>query len=371
MKQTFLLLIILFPLAVIGQGTYPFENTGQNEDLLAYWYNVPKDSVHVKMMNATIHFFSTLELYGKVNSNSFTLGVEAWQESIKVFDEQFVITDRKADKDCRLSFTNGCFKLVYPVQVVDKKPDRITLTIAEGDIKRSRDINCTYHNLSGRIYDFEGNPFRAFVSVRPDDFNFSTSIWSDSSGYYNIELPERTYNDIAVANENYGIDVLEAWAWHTILDADTKMDYKIGSGEVYNLHAWPNNGGGNTYFVFFRPMSLHTFSQKDNVQATAVKGKTFNVSSGISLTPDDIKVFVNGKESRIVSLQTFYETHDDENASEAYLLQIDRSGLKRTGKQELLLEFLTREETQGKVIIHSGQGYYQFYTNFAGLSNYY
>ncbi|MFW6290560.1 MAG: hypothetical protein ACOC0R_06295, partial [Mariniphaga sp.] len=284
MNRVFFLLAFLFPLAVAGQLSCPFENVADNDDLMAYWYNVPCDSVHLKMLKTTFQFYSTLEMYGKASGDSFILNVEAWQKSNRLFDEQFIVKDKKADKECGLSFSEDCFKLVCPVETVDKKPDRILLTLMDENGKRSREIKCTYHKLSGRIYDFEGNPFRAFVSVRPDDFNFSTSVWSDSGGYYEIDLPERTYNSIAVVNADYGINVAEAWAWHILMDDNQRMDYKIGTGEVYNLNAWPNNGGGRTCFVSFRPMSLHSFSQKNNVQATAVNGKTFNVSPGVPLT---------------------------------------------------------------------------------------
>ncbi len=371
MRSSLVILICLFPAAVLGQIAYPFNSEKNNDDLLAYWYNVPKDSVHLKIMDLTFQFYSTLEVYGKSSDDSFVLDVEAWQGSNKLLDKQFVVENKKADKNCRLSFNDDFFKLVFPVEYVKTKPDRIMLTISDHSSRRSKEIICTYHKFHGRVCDFEGNSFPAFISVRPDDFNFSTSIWSDSLGYYEIELPERTYNDIAVVNENYGVDVAEAWAWHIAMDADQQMDFKIGTGEVYNLNVWPNNGGGDTYFVSFRPMSLHLFQQAESQQAVKIGGRNFNLANGISLKMEDLKLTINGKESRIISMQEYFETHNNENASSAYLLQVDKKGFSKAGKQNICLEFNAHGIVNGKEIIHNAQGYFQFYTNYAGLSSYY
>lgn len=371
-KILFYLLVGLFSLPTIGQTPYPFDSTKENDDLLAYWYNIPKDSMNLKMMNQTFHFYSTIEVYGKSNQDSFTLKIEVYQEDDnKVFEEEFFIKNKKADKDCQLSFNNDFFKLVYPVEYAEKNPDKIILTISDSNGQRSKEIQCRYNKLHGRIYDFDGNPFKAFVTIRSNDFNFNTSIWSDSLGYYEIELPERTYNDIAVVDEDYGIKVAEAWAWHIIMDTDQKMDFKIGTGEVYNLNVWSNNGGGNAYFVSFRPMSIHLFKNAENTQEITVTGKKFNFNN---LTPylkiENLKVIVNGKECNIISMQEYFETADG-FASKAYLLQIDKKGISKTGKQNLMLEFDAREKIDGKELKHNAVGYFQFYANFTGLSKYY
>ncbi|PIP76500.1 MAG: hypothetical protein COW85_13885 [Ignavibacteria bacterium CG22_combo_CG10-13_8_21_14_all_37_15] len=341
--------------------------------MLAYWYNIPKDSMHLKMVNKTFQFYSTIEVYGKTKQDSFALKIEVYQEySKKIFNEEFFIKNKKTDKDCQLSFINDCFKLVYPVEYAGNNPDKIILTISDSNGQRTKEIQCRYHKLYGRVYDFGGNPFKSFITIRPDDFNFNTSIWSDSLGYYEIELPERTYNDIAVVDEDYGIKVAEAWGWHIIMDTDQNMDFKIGTGEVYNLNVWPNNGGGSTYFVSFRPMSLHLYGNAGNPQPVNINGKEFKLINLIpKLEIKDIKVLVNGKECTIFSIQEYFETGSENGAVKAYLLQIDKKGLNKTGKQNLLLEFNLEEEIDGKKISHNAVGYFQFFTNFHGLSNYY
>jgi hypothetical protein len=371
-KFLFYFLVCIYSLTTIGQISYPFDNVKGNDDLMAYWYNIPKDSIHLKMMNQTFYFYSTLEVHGKTKQDSFNLKIEVYQENFKkIFEEVFFIKNKKTEKDYQLSFNNDCFKLVIPIDYAEKNPEKIILSIYDSNNQRSKEIQCRYHKLSGRVYDFDGNPFKAFITIRPDDFNFNTSVWSDSLGYYEIELPERTYNDIAVVNEDYGIKVAEAWAWHIIMDTNQKIDFKIGTGEVYNLNVWPNNGGGSTYFVSFRPMSLHLFKNTDNPQAVTVNGKEFNL---IDLIPDlkaeDINVMVNGKECHIISMQEYFETADN-MAMKAYLLQIDKKGLQEAGKQNLLLEFDLLEETNGKKISHNAIGYFQFFTNYKGLSKYY
>jgi hypothetical protein len=370
-KKLFYLLVCLYSFPTIGQTSYPFENVKGNDDLLAYWYNIPTDSMYLKMMKQTFHFYSTLEVYGKSNQDSFQLKIEVYEGSSgKVFDKVFFIKNKKTDENCQLSFNNDCFKLVYPVKYLERAPDKILLTITDSNGQRKKEILCRYHKLYGNVYDFDGKPFRAFISVRPDDFDFKTTVWSDSLGYYEIELPERVYNDIAVVNEDYFTKVAEAWAWHIIMDTDQRMDFKIGNGEVYNLNVWPNNGGGSTYFVSFRPMSISVPNSKES-KPIFINDRNFNL---LNISPDikmdDIKVYINTKECNILSIQEYFETSDS-TAIKAYLLQVDKKGFSINGKQNLLVEYKVHMEMEGKEVVHSAIGYFQFFTNFSGLSNYY
>ncbi len=175
-----------------------------------------------------------------------------------------------------MSINNGYFHIICPVKNLPDNPKTIRITVASSAgiyaPKRSvADITAftapspiSTANLSG------------FVAIRPDAFDFDTVVWSDSAGNYSIELPERTYSNIAVVNENYGVDVAESWAWHIILDADQRLDFKVGTGEVYNLKVWPNNGGFATYFISFRPMDI-AYYRSTNTRPVSLNGNTYTL----------------------------------------------------------------------------------------------
>ncbi|MBA7591015.1 hypothetical protein ES708_33160 [subsurface metagenome] len=92
-----------------------------------------------------------------------------------------------------------------------------------------------------------------------------------------------------------------------------------------------------------------------------VEGEAFD------LEPEDIKVWINGKEVTILSLQKYFETGKNK-AQTSYVVQVSREGLSRTGKQTVKLEFGTDIEKDGKKVRRNSMGYYQFNLNFSGLS---
>jgi len=47
------------------------------------------------------------------------------------------------------------------------------------------------------------------------------------------------------------------------MDSDQRLDFKVGTGEIYNLNVWANNGGPDTYFISFRPMILPLTESKN------------------------------------------------------------------------------------------------------------
>jgi len=90
-----------------------------------------------------------------------------------------------------------------------------------------------------------------------------------------------------------------------------------------------------------------------------------------TLEPGDIVVKVNGKETEIISLQKYYETGRLETALSAYLVQVSKKGLDRTGKQTVMVEYEKEIEINGRKVICNSMGYFQFYLNYNGLSKYF
>ncbi len=366
-------IIVITAIPSFTQIRYPFSEDGEKSEILAYWYNIPEDSVGLKMMGETFKFHSSLQIYGVRPSDSFIVKAKVFLKTgEKIFDREFKISENSQDKTYTINFNKDFFKLEIPVKRLIENPDKMIIAIKSSKEEISKEISCNYYRLYGKITDFSGRPFRGFVTVRPDAFSFSTTIWSDSLGQYEITLPERTYSNIAVDDESYGIETAEAWAWHIILDSDQKLDFKVGTGEIYNLNIWANNGGGNTYFISFRPMSLHLF--KANIEKkTPIKIENMNYNM-TEIAPeikiDDIKVKINEQQVKIVSIQKYYETVGD-NALLAYLLQVNRDNLPKIGKQTIMVEYDNEIEVDGKKLKNNSMGYFQICLNYYGLTTYF
>ena len=93
----FLLFIfnLLFSNLGFGQINYPFTKEGNN-NLQAYWYNIPSDSVKNKDNDKIIfNFVSLLQIYGPVISNSFEVKAEVYLADINEFSEMNEVYDSK------------------------------------------------------------------------------------------------------------------------------------------------------------------------------------------------------------------------------------------------------------------------------------
>jgi hypothetical protein len=366
------LLCVVGLLPVRAQMQYAFGDSQAAEDLNAFWYNVPRDSANLKSIGKTMQFQSSLEIYGRAHADSFVVQAEVFlHDGKKIFSRVFPVAGQISAADYKVTRSGDFFKLVHMVDVLPEPPAKIAVLLQSGQVKRTKEIPCRYHTLSGSITDFDGKPFRGFVALSPDDFSFTTGAWSDAAGKYRLLLPERTYNNIAVDDESYRELTAEAWGWHIIVDADQTLDFKVGTGEVYNLNVWSNNGGAKTYFLSFRPMSIQLFRTMGKRATVTVEGKEYTLVEVVpELEEKDISITFNGKPARILSLQRYYEIGPGV-AMRAYILQVSKEGLDRVGKQTVRLEYHREDDVGGKKVVHNSVGYFQFRPNFTGLSLYY
>ena len=371
MKKTLLFIPLwLFSISIIGmaQINYPFIDQEGNRDIVAYWYNIPK--AIAELSGDEMHLNSSLHIYGKAPGEEFKVKVQVYLKSgEKVFDHIFDIRKEDTQESYSIEQIDGFFKLKYPVEYLEQNPDKIIVTIKSPEEERTKEITCRYHKLSGKVTDFNGNPFKAYIIICPDAFaEAGIGILCDSSGDYEIEVPERTYNSVVAVDKSYGTKSLEAWGWHIIMDSDQRLDFKLGTGEVYNLNVWANNGGGSSYFISFRPMVLF----KHNKFPINLNEKEFMCSDlDPILELADITVKVNGKKAEIISLQKYYETGTLETALPAYVVQVSKKGLEITGKQTVMVEYKKETEISGRKVVCNSMGYFQFYLNYNGLSKYF
>ena len=126
MKNLYYFLICLFILNIksaISQINYPFNECKEN-NVLAYWYNVPEDSVSLKMMGKTFKFSASLQIYGIAPGDSFILKAEVYlKDGKKIFEQTFNIEENDLNKTYSIQFNQGFFKLEKQTILVEYNND--------------------------------------------------------------------------------------------------------------------------------------------------------------------------------------------------------------------------------------------------------
>jgi hypothetical protein len=349
------------------QVNYPFSSK-DNQSILAYWYNCKSDIAVEAGVKDTAHMNSTLQIYGPVPADSFNVQAEVYvPNDIRAYSNKFLVRKDMKSSTFKTEVLNNHFLITIPVYQLKDNPQKMRIIITSAGMNLEKWIDCRYHKVYGYFTDFGGNPLKSYILIRSDGFYNVSGVWSDTSGYYEIYLPERIYNCFYVNDGNYKLSTLEAWAWHMIVDEDQKLDFKIGTGEVYNLNVWPSNGGANNLYISFRPMVLYYKNSGDTVKK--FNNKEFNlVNIAPDLELDNMAITINGIQTEKYTLQKYFETAKDW-AMPAYLIQLRRL-MPCIGKQTIRVEYEKIIELDGKKVLQNSMGYYQFYPNFYGFSNY-
>jgi hypothetical protein len=295
------------------------------------------------------------------------LNICATANGVTLYEKGFIIDDFKHKTDeyeVEISKSGNIIFTAY-TQNTDVFPADITVSAQCENFTYTQSTKCKYAKLSGNITDFNGNPFPAAFKLCRIGFNDNgMGVWSDKNGVYSIIVPKGIYNAFYVCDNSYNKTSLENWSWHMIVDQDEKHDFKVGTGEVYSLCAWANNGGFGTLFLFFRPMFLSTVYHGE--YSVEINKKNFTVTDICpKINIDDINVTMNGYRLENISLQQFYETGGQNNAMPAYILQVRRypenSEYSTRRKQTLILEYISNY-TKGDInITATSQGRTQFF----------
>jgi hypothetical protein len=368
MKKTFflLLMILCFNFYCKSQVYFPFKSDDIQSSILAYWYNCKADTAMEAAVKDTIYLHSSLQIYGPIISDSFNVKAEVFfTDGQEAYANSFLVKKAIHNNDYNIDMVDNYFLITAPVHQLKNNPEKIKITISSSGECIEKWISCKYYKLYGHMFDFKGNPLKSYILINSDGFNNISGVWSDTGGYYEIYLPERTYNCFYINDGNYKSTTLEAWAWHMIMDEDQKLDFKIGTGEVYNLNAWSNNGGFGSFFISFRPMVL----LKDTSYIQEINNKVYKfLDISPALDFNDINVTINGKQMDIYTMQKYFET-GKEMAMPAYLIQVRRPA-PCFGKQTIQVEYNKMIEKDGKEIYQNSMGYFQFFVNFYGLSGF-
>jgi len=367
MKKILCLFIMLFCIidTDFGQSVYPYRSDGVKA-IMAFWYNCRPDTAVETAVHDTTFMHSTLQVYGPVPADSFQVMTEVYMpDGTRSYSESFHVRKDMKSTNFMTEVVKDHFRITVPVYHLDENPARIRVVISSADRKMEEWIDCKYHKLYGHFLDFMGHSLKSYILIRSDGFNTVSGVWSDSSGYYEIYLPERTYNCFYINDGNYKSTTLEAWAWHMIVDEDRNLDFKIGTGEVYNLSAWPSNGGPNSLLISFRPMVLFHNNLVDTMLKIGDKEyRIINIAPELDLK--DIRITINGTQTELYTIQKYFESGRD-MAMPAYIVQVRRL-MPCFGKQTLMVEYEKTIEIGDKKVLQNSMGYFQYYPNFYGLS---
>ena len=117
--------------------------------------------------------------------------------------------------------------------------------------------------LHGIVTNPDGIPYEnAVVEVKDEAFQTLFSAKTDTTGHYEIDLPDGTY-PFLIAVKDYAETCLEAWAHNVPVCGEAQLDLRFESLEVYGLHAFSVKGGYPSVHLYFRPMSLAKFRAGD------------------------------------------------------------------------------------------------------------
>lgn len=165
--------------------------------------------------------------------------------------------------------------------------------------------------VSGLVTDKAGNP------VEKCDVFFNSQAWIDDNsvhatcdkkGRYSAEIEPGLYNSMYVCDETqYGKTKLEFWGWNLMLDKTQTLDAQFDTMEVYSLSTWASNGGSNSIFASFRPMSL-VKALSPSYQQVEMNGKKlamFDIAP--TLTMDVIKGYLDEQPLELVGYNWSYE----------------------------------------------------------------
>ncbi|NQX82047.1 MAG: hypothetical protein HRT66_08665 [Flavobacteriaceae bacterium] len=123
---------------------------------------------------------------------------------------------------------------------------------------------------------------------------------------------------------------LEYWAWNVIADRDMTIHPRYQRLELYGLTAFKVLGGGSGLWLYVRPMSLGKLLEYD--KATYLDKEAVTKISDISVYPEDFKakVFVDGVEVKIKSMQKIEEFSANNKAAPVLGYIINIPSIRKT-----------------------------------------
>ncbi len=228
--------------------------------------------------------------------------------------------------------------------------------------------------IEGVVSDKHGKP------VKECDVFFNKNAWIDEdsvhvmcdpNGFYSAVIEPGHYNSVYVCDEKlYGKSKLEFWGWNLHFTESQTLNAQFDKMEVFSLATWASNGGSNSLFASFRPMSLDRAKQPifRDITHNEEKITLFDILPTIDV--NSIHGFVDGKPIRLLNYSWTYEkvercgSKQDVGESGCYMpmivAQFSKPVLSK-GMHTLKINVIDSENGD------FGQGITHFMTNDEGL----
>jgi hypothetical protein len=209
--------------------------------------------------------------------------------------------------------------------------------------------------LYGKVTDFNSNPIdSAAVILKDRNFKDIYKTITDKKGNYLMQVAEGTYYCLyAIKPNEYGKTKLEYWAWNIPVYKDLKINPQYDKMEIYGINAFePRVSPYDTYFVYFRPMSLTKFlmltnykSKKEFEKKAVELHDTINIAPK-SISNNELLIKINKIEVKILSIQKVVE-YARGSYLYGYLVQIlkPKKDKKVTDKYDKITIILHSKET--------------------------
>lgn len=235
------------------------------------------------------------------------------------------------------------------------------------------DAPLSWSRFKGQVKYFDEKWRSSHIDMRPVTWgtptNFTVPVSDD--GYFDAQVPARVYAVLNINGTGYGYDAMERWAWDYDLTKDREETFTMGRTELYGMRAFDINGGPSTIFVIFRPTTLSRILRFDTDRNGFVEGeekkqleaamKKSPTVIGPELTAKNVRVWLNGKEEKIVQFNQIPE-YDGGHWQVQYLLQIFPNNKPPRGIwHEIKVETVSKEYLYGEAVIDFGQGSVGFY----------
>ena len=326
-----------------------FENKQKEEDILQPEWFTPRTHCGIYAEFKKIKF-------------PFYLNVEMFCSKEKIYSRTIKIDEKQNSQQYDLMVKNNSVIIKIFSENIGVLPESIHVLIRMNDRVYKRQIKCKYSVIQGLTTDFNNNPFPAAVVFMRKAFGGNCpciGCWSDKDGKYSVTVPNGLYCAFYVEDNSYKESTLENWSWRMFVDRDEVHDFKIGTGEVYGLSVWEDNGGRDILFIYFRPMILPQIRmQKYKIELNGVDREVIDIQP--DLEKNDLRIYIDNEKVELLSLQKIYETgiyKEGDYTLIGYIVQVKKP-VMATGKHMLIVEY----ETFGKYKSQS-QGRTQFFVD--------
>lgn len=117
-------------------------------------------------------------------------------------------------------------KIPFPEKAV------VEVSTEKGSFKK--EIKLKFVRIYGKSTNFDGSPRKDYIIANDNGFENVYAAACDENGFYEMILPQRTYNNLIVNCETYGITTVENWVWNFTAYQDMELNFLLRYGVLKN-----------------------------------------------------------------------------------------------------------------------------------------